>query len=36
MEKVVHEVVVGARSTVNTRRALLQHLAPLATFLGRK
>ena len=36
VEKVVHEVVMGSRSTTATRRALLPHLATLALLLGRK
>ena len=36
VERVVHELVVGARSSAGTRRALLARLPALAAFLGRK
>ena len=34
--KVVHELVVGNRSSAFTRAALLPHLHTLASFLGRR
>lgn len=36
VEKVVSEVVLGSRSTANTRRALLSTVVDLAGFLGRR
>lgn len=35
-EGVLHELVVGARSTAATRAALLPHSDQLAAFLGRR
>ena len=36
VEKVVLDLVVGPRSSVATRRAMLPHIHTLAAFIGRR
>ena len=36
VEKVVLDLVVGPRSSVATRRAILPHIHTLAAFIGRR